>query len=87
MTLVHGIRIGSLRVYGGHQAVSGTICWVDRNMPTIFTDQGLWFAEGDLFSARFYSQLLALQIKAREMGLLTPTGDSYRPAVGVPRIQ
>ncbi|KAF8547575.1 putative dimethylaniline monooxygenase (N-oxide-forming) [Imleria badia] len=39
--------------------------------------QGLWFAEGDLFTARFYSQLLALQIKAREMGLLAPSGDSY----------
>jgi len=42
--------------------------------------QGLWFAEGDLFAARFYSQLLALQIKAREMGLLTPSGDGYFPS-------
>lgn len=38
---------------------------------------GLWFAEGDLFSARFYSQFLALQIMAREMGLLSPDQRSY----------
>ncbi|KAG2128035.1 putative dimethylaniline monooxygenase (N-oxide-forming) [Suillus bovinus] len=38
---------------------------------------GLWFAEGDLFSARFYSQFLALQIKAREMGLLSPDQKTY----------
>jgi len=49
----------------------------------LFTDQGLWFAEGDLFTARFYSQLLALQIKAREMGLVTPRGDSYLSFAGV----
>ncbi|KAG1799878.1 uncharacterized protein HD556DRAFT_1439541 [Suillus plorans] len=38
---------------------------------------GLWFAEGDLFSARFYSQFLALQIMAREMGLLSPDQRTY----------
>ncbi|KZV96964.1 FAD/NAD(P)-binding domain-containing protein [Exidia glandulosa HHB12029] len=32
--------------------------------------EGLWFAGGDLFAARFYSQVLALQIKAREDGLV-----------------
>ena len=40
-------------------------------------DKGLWFAEGDLFAARFYSQFLALQIKAREMGLVGPDQSSY----------
>ena len=41
-----------------------------KNAPTVFTDQGLWFVKDDLFTARFYSQLLALQIKARGVGLL-----------------
>ncbi|OAX36107.1 putative dimethylaniline monooxygenase (N-oxide-forming), partial [Rhizopogon vinicolor AM-OR11-026] len=39
--------------------------------------KALWFAEGDLFAARFYSQFLALQIKAREMKLLSPDRRSY----------
>ncbi|OJA10132.1 hypothetical protein AZE42_09735 [Rhizopogon vesiculosus] len=39
--------------------------------------EALWFAEGDLFAARFYSQFLALQIKAREMELLSPDRRSY----------
>ncbi|KAG2072258.1 putative dimethylaniline monooxygenase (N-oxide-forming) [Suillus decipiens] len=38
---------------------------------------GLWFAEGDLFAARFYSRFLALQIMAREMGLLSPDQKTY----------
>ncbi|KAG1894616.1 uncharacterized protein F5891DRAFT_984891 [Suillus fuscotomentosus] len=38
---------------------------------------GLWFAEGDLFAARFYSQFIALQIMAREMGLLSPDQKTY----------
>ncbi|KAG1815833.1 hypothetical protein EV424DRAFT_1627835 [Suillus variegatus] len=40
---------------------------------------GLWFAEGDLFAARFYSQFLSLQIMAREMGLLGPDQRTYIP--------
>lgn len=40
---------------------------------------GLWFAEGDLFAARFYSQFLALQIMAREMGLLSSDQRTYIP--------
>ncbi|KAJ8596568.1 FAD/NAD(P)-binding domain-containing protein, partial [Rhizopogon salebrosus TDB-379] len=44
-----------------------------------FLDKGLWFVEGDLFAARFYSQFLALQIKAREMGLLSLDQSSYVP--------
>ncbi|EJD54580.1 putative dimethylaniline monooxygenase (N-oxide-forming) [Auricularia subglabra TFB-10046 SS5] len=32
---------------------------------------GLWFAGGDLFAARFYSQLLALQIQAHEAGYVS----------------
>ncbi|KAG2140309.1 putative dimethylaniline monooxygenase (N-oxide-forming) [Suillus cothurnatus] len=40
---------------------------------------GLWFAEGDLFAARFYSQFLALQIMAREMGLISPDQRTYIP--------
>ncbi|KAG1793725.1 putative dimethylaniline monooxygenase (N-oxide-forming) [Suillus plorans] len=40
---------------------------------------GLWFAEGDLFAARFYSQFLSLQIMAREMGLLSPDQRTYIP--------
>ncbi|KAG1728780.1 putative dimethylaniline monooxygenase (N-oxide-forming) [Suillus lakei] len=39
--------------------------------------KGLWFVEGDLFAARFYSQLLALQIKTREMKLLGPDESTY----------
>ncbi|KAJ8596263.1 FAD/NAD(P)-binding domain-containing protein [Rhizopogon salebrosus TDB-379] len=39
--------------------------------------KGLWFAEGDLFAARFYSHFLALQIKAREIGLLGPDQGNY----------
>ncbi|KAJ2989557.1 hypothetical protein NUW54_g8745 [Trametes sanguinea] len=30
---------------------------------------GLWFATGDIFVSRFYSQILALQIKARQLHL------------------
>ncbi|KAH9853605.1 FAD/NAD-P-binding domain-containing protein [Lenzites betulinus] len=31
---------------------------------------GLWFATGDFFASRFYSKTLALQIKAKQLGLL-----------------
>ena len=81
MTLEHGIMTGNLRVYGDHQVVSATVYRIHRENPNCFADQGLWFAEGDLFSARFYSQLLALQIKVRNMGLLSPRGDSYFSSV------
>jgi hypothetical protein len=32
-------------------------------------DPGLWFAGGDFFACRFYSRLLAMQIKADDEGL------------------
>ncbi|KAI9001124.1 FAD/NAD-P-binding domain-containing protein [Trametes punicea] len=34
---------------------------------------GLWFATGDFFTSRFYSKLLALQIKARQLGIVPTT--------------
>jgi putative flavoprotein involved in K+ transport len=34
--------------------------------------EALWFHGGNLFQARFYSLVLALQIKAREAGIPTP---------------
>ncbi|KAG2143520.1 putative dimethylaniline monooxygenase (N-oxide-forming) [Suillus bovinus] len=40
---------------------------------------GLWFAEGDLFSARFYSRFLALQIMAREMGIAKSRPENLHP--------
>ena len=32
-------------------------------------DRGLWFAGGDFFTCRFYSRLLAMQIKAEDDGV------------------
>ena len=79
MTLEPGARTGSLLGYGNRQVVSATVHEVFGQDANCFfsSDQGLWFAEGDLFYSRFYAQRLALQIKAREMGLLTPGGDGY----------
>ncbi|KAI0353540.1 FAD/NAD-P-binding domain-containing protein [Trametes cingulata] len=34
---------------------------------------GLWYATGDFFISRFHSKPLALQIKARQLGLVDPT--------------
>ncbi|KIM85735.1 hypothetical protein PILCRDRAFT_816943 [Piloderma croceum F 1598] len=31
---------------------------------------GLWFGAGDFWNSRFLSKLLAIQIKARELGLI-----------------
>jgi putative flavoprotein involved in K+ transport len=41
-----------------------------RNMWTRTAQDGLWFTAGSLAQCRIYSRYLALQIKAREDGLL-----------------
>ena len=43
-----------------------------RNMWKPTQQQGLWFMGGNLAQARFYSRFLALQLKARQVGLATP---------------
>ena len=43
-----------------------------RNMWKPTQQEALWFHGGNLFQARFYSLLLALQIKARQVGIATP---------------
>jgi putative flavoprotein involved in K+ transport len=43
-----------------------------RNMWKPTQQEALWFQGGNLMQARFYSLILALQIKAREVGLPTP---------------
>ena len=43
-----------------------------RNMWKPTQQPGLWFHGGNLQQSRYYSQLLALQIKARREGILTP---------------
>lgn len=43
-----------------------------RNMWKPTQQEALWFHGGNLFQSRFYSLLLALQIKAREAGIPTP---------------
>jgi putative flavoprotein involved in K+ transport len=43
-----------------------------RNMWKPTRQEALWFHGGNLMQARFYSLILALQIKAREAGLPTP---------------
>jgi hypothetical protein len=41
-----------------------------RNMWTPTAQDGLWFTAGSLAQCRIYSRYLALQIKAREEGIL-----------------
>jgi putative flavoprotein involved in K+ transport len=43
-----------------------------RNMWKPTQQEALWFHGGNLFQSRFYSQHLALQIKARQVGIPTP---------------
>ncbi len=43
-----------------------------RNMWKPTQQEGLWFHGGNLHQSRHYSQFLALQLKAREVGLPTP---------------
>jgi putative flavoprotein involved in K+ transport len=43
-----------------------------RNMWKPTQQEALWFQGGNLQQSRFYSLILALQIKAREVGLETP---------------
>lgn len=43
-----------------------------RNMWKPTAQDGLWFHGGNLFQSRFYSLILALQLKARYEGLATP---------------
>jgi hypothetical protein len=79
VTLEGGIVIMSLPGFGGHLDVSPLFSLIAlfRHDDSRSLDKGLWFAEGDLFAARFYSHFLALQIKAREIGLLGPDQGSY----------
>ncbi len=44
-----------------------------RNMWTPTAQPGLWFTAGSLAQCRIYSRSLALQIKAREEGLVAST--------------
>ena len=43
-----------------------------RNIWKPTQQDGLWFHGGNLFQSRFYSEFLALQIKARAEGIATP---------------
>jgi putative flavoprotein involved in K+ transport len=43
-----------------------------RNMWKPTRQEGLWFMGGNLAQARFFSLILALQLKARQIGLDTP---------------
>ncbi|MGL4288643.1 MAG: flavin-containing monooxygenase [Phreatobacter sp.] len=51
--------------------------WVGeiRNMWKPTRQEALWLQGGNLFQARFYSKLLALQLKARMEGIETPVHD------------
>ena len=44
----------------------------ERNMWKPTQQEGLWFHGGNLHQSRHYSQFLALQLKARQVGLPTP---------------
>jgi putative flavoprotein involved in K+ transport len=46
-----------------------------RNMWKPTRQEGLWFMGGNLAQARFFSSILALQLKARHVGLETPVYD------------
>ncbi len=60
-------RVGAIWGFGGAQEL--------RNMFTRTPQPGLWFIAGSLAQCRIYSKYLALQIKARELGLLEDGGD------------
>jgi putative flavoprotein involved in K+ transport len=74
------------RLFGGEVAEKvGPIWGYDdegelRNMWRRTAQPGLWFTAGSLAQCRIYSQYLALQIRAREAGLLPA-----RPAESEPR--
>jgi putative flavoprotein involved in K+ transport len=44
----------------------------ERNMWKPTQQEALWFTGGNLAQSRFYSLFLALQLKARQVGLDTP---------------
>ena len=46
------------------------------NMFRPTAQRGLWFAGGGLAHSRIYSRFMALQIKAREIGLIDSEGES-----------
>ena len=52
-----------------------------RNMYKPTAVEALWFHSGNLALSRFYSKILALQIKARMEGLETPVFASARGGV------
>ena len=54
----------------------------ERNMWKPTQQEGLWFHGGNLHQSRYYSLYLALQLKARQVGLDTPVyglQESYHP--------
>jgi hypothetical protein len=59
-------RVGPIWGFGDEQEL--------RNMFTRTAQPGLWFIAGSLAQCRIYSKYLALQIKAREIGLLPRVG-------------
>jgi hypothetical protein len=67
-------RVGPIWGFGDEQEL--------RNMFTRTAQPGLWFIAGSLAQCRIYSKYLALQIKAREVGLL-PRVCAFPDATGV----
>jgi putative flavoprotein involved in K+ transport len=55
-------KVGPIWGFGDHQEL--------RNMFTRTPQPGLWFIAGSFAQSRIYSKVLALQIKASELGLL-----------------
>ena len=55
-------RVGPIWGFGDEQEL--------RNMFTRTAQPGLWFIAGSLAQCRIYSRYLALQVKAREEGLV-----------------
>jgi len=53
-----------------------------RNICKPTAQRGLWFHSNGVAGSRFYSRILALQIKARQVGLPTPVYPVSEPAAG-----
>lgn len=53
-----------------------------RNMWKPTAEEGLWFHGGNLALSRFYSRILALQLKARTEGIATPVWGAPEAATG-----
>jgi putative flavoprotein involved in K+ transport len=64
------------KIYGYGSGVRGDPCPWEGELRNLFKptqQKSLWFHIGGFITSRFYSRTLALQIKAREIGLPTPT--------------